>query len=92
MEVVVMAENLSAKNYPKIVAKAWQDASFKKRLLQNPQDALKDMGIAFPQGTQVKVLESTKDVQYILLPPQPVGAITEEDLTMSGGWGTGGCY
>jgi hypothetical protein len=74
-----MAEDLN-KQWSQVVAKAWTDASFKKQLLADPAAALKQQGIDVPRGLQVKVVENTDQVLYLVLPPKPSGEISEEDL------------
>ena len=55
----------------KVVAKAWSDESFKKRLLTEPKTVLEEVGIEVPAGTEVKIVEQTQDVMYIVLPFRP---------------------
>ncbi len=55
----------------KVVARTWSDASFKELLLADPAKALKEYGIAFPQGVTVKVMEDSADVVHLILPPPP---------------------
>ncbi len=43
------------KEYAKIIAKAWVDEEFKKRLLADPATVLKENGIEIPEGMTVKV-------------------------------------
>lgn len=46
----------------KVVAKAWVDPAFKARLLEDPQAALEELGIAWDKGTQLAVVENTPEV------------------------------
>ena len=68
------------KQWSQIVAKAWADESFKRRLLAEPATVLKEQGIAVPSGVQVKVVEDTETVRHLTLPVKPVGELDEEAL------------
>lgn len=68
------------KVWPKIVAKAWSDAAFKKKLIDSPAEVLKTYGIDLPKGQRCIINESTKETIYLMLPPKPDGQLTEEKL------------
>ena len=59
------------KEYAKIIAQAWVDEEFKKRLLDNPATVLKENGIEIPEGMTVKVVERKENEIQILLPAKP---------------------
>jgi hypothetical protein len=63
-------------------AKAWKDPKFKKKLLEDPKSALKEMGIDVPAKTKVRIVEDDKNtVTFVLLPaPESVGQVEEEEL------------
>ena len=66
-----------------LVAKAWADENFKKRLMADPIPVLKEHGFPLPPpGVQVKVVENTDTVRYLLLPNRPKAGqgISEKDL------------
>jgi hypothetical protein len=56
--------------WSKIVAKAWADENFKKRLIKDPMTVLQEQGVGLKQGVQVRVVESTDQVLYLTLPPK----------------------
>jgi hypothetical protein len=67
--------------YSKLIAKAWADEAFKKRFLANPAAVLKEEGLEVPSGVQeVKVVEGTDRLLYLVLPPKPSEELSEEDL------------
>jgi hypothetical protein len=68
------------KTWGQIVAKAWQDESFKRRLLADPAAVLKEHGVAIPAGVQVRVVENTDRVQHLTLPHKPSGELADADL------------
>jgi hypothetical protein len=60
-----------AAGYAKVVARAWTDEAFKRRLLADPVAALAEMGARVPAGMTVRVVESTDALTYLILPPRP---------------------
>jgi hypothetical protein len=65
--------------WSQIVAKAWCDEGFMKRLLLNPRDVLSEHGLEVPEdrevrvaeGTEVKVAEDDDRVRHFILPVSP---------------------
>jgi nitrile hydratase len=51
----------------KVVAKAWTDQAFKKRLLANGRAACEELGISFYDDTQLIVLENTEKVHNLIV-------------------------
>lgn len=51
----------------KVVAKAWTDPDFKKRLLENGRTACEALGITFYDDTELIVLENTPDVHNLIV-------------------------
>jgi hypothetical protein len=68
--------------WAQVVARAWADPAFKRRLLADPAAALKDQGLAVPAGLQVRVLEDTSQVLHLTLPPKPDEELAEDELQM----------
>ncbi|MBP1155599.1 MULTISPECIES: nitrile hydratase subunit alpha [unclassified Paenibacillus] len=65
--VVQRYENeIGPMNGAKVVAKAWTDAAFKQRLLQDPLTELKELGFYGLQGEHVRVLENTDAVHNVV--------------------------
>ena len=54
-------------NGAKVVAKAWTDPEFKKRLLENATDAIKELGFSGAQGEDMVVVENTNEVHNIIV-------------------------
>ena len=59
------------KRMAKVVAKAWSDESFKKKLFSEPKAVLESQGITVPTGLEVKVVEQTDKLVYIVIPFKP---------------------
>jgi hypothetical protein len=66
--------------YAKVVARALTDNDFKQRLKDDPHAALADHGIHIPRDKQINVIENTADTVHLVLPAEPEGEISEEDL------------
>ncbi|WP_307476175.1 NHLP leader peptide family RiPP precursor [Paenibacillus harenae] len=67
-----------------IIQKAWEDAKFKKKLLENPKAAVKDaFGTEIPDSFEVEVLEETSSKKYFILPQSPVER-SKETITQEG--------
>lgn len=68
------------KKWSQAVAKAWADKNFKEKLLKNPTQALKEMGVEIPAGRQVQVHESTDKIVHLVLPAKPHEELSEKEL------------
>lgn len=58
----------------KVVAKAWSSESFKEKLISEPKAVLEENGINIPAGLEIKVVEQTKELVYIVIPFKPEDA------------------
>lgn len=77
------------KKWAEIVKKCEKDQVFKQRLLQNPKQVFKDHGLEVPAGITLKILESTKDTHYLILPESRMARDLSDSelLKISGGAG-----
>ena len=66
------------KKFRKIVAKAWMDEDFKRRLLSNPGELLSAEGFEIPDGVEVRMTENTDKVFNLVLPAKPAEGDAEE--------------
>lgn len=74
------------RKYAHIVAKAWNDEQFKRRLISDPAAVLREEGIDVPDDVEVRVVENSERVFYLSLPPKPSGELSEDQLDkVSGG-------
>ena len=81
-----MNQEQPGNKWGRIVAKAWADESFKKRLFANPTAVLKEHGLEVDPGIQVKIVEDTDTLHHLMLPPKPSEAeLSEEELEMVAG-------
>lgn len=65
------------KQWEKIVAKAWADEDFKQRLLDDPTAVLKAAGVKISEGVDLKCVEDTDKIKWLVLPKQPTTSIEE---------------
>jgi nitrile hydratase len=54
-------------NGAKVVAKAWVDDDYRRRLLDDGTGAVKEMGFAGPQGEHIVVVENSDDVHNVVV-------------------------
>jgi len=76
-----------------IVAKAWSDDDFKRRVFSEPRIVFADYGLELPEGIEVMVHDEgteftqSDDAQFIrhfILPVSPDGELMEEELVGAG--------
>jgi hypothetical protein len=63
--------NQQVKQYGKIVARAWTDDAFKQRLLADPKTVLAEFGIPSNASREIRVVENSESVFYLVLPQKP---------------------
>jgi hypothetical protein len=73
----------------KVIKKAWNDASFKSKLLSAPKDAVADAaGIELPATLKVRVHEDTPKLKNLILPVNPASEdLSDADLEAIAGGG-----
>jgi hypothetical protein len=81
-----------------IIARAARDPQFRSDLMRDPKGTLaREMGVAVPADFDLQVVEETPKRRYLVLPPAPQGALTDEQLAAVAGGAdysytcTGGC-
>jgi len=65
------------KKWSHVVAQVWADEKLKSRLLDNPAAVLRENGIEVPAGVEIRVVENTDIVHYLVLPPKPLDSASE---------------
>jgi hypothetical protein len=76
----------------KVIAQAWSDEDYKRRLVDDPAGALAEAGAEVPDAVQLRVVEDSDTLKHLVIPAAPgQGEINEEDLERVSG-GTVGSY
>ncbi len=70
------AELCAGKTWAAIVAKAWADEGYKRRLMADPRAVLAEEGVLLPAGMEVTVVEATERHRWLVLPPKRAGEET----------------
>lgn len=69
-----------------LIQKAWEDPSFKAKLLSDPKAAIKEvLGVWIPDHIQVKTVEEQAGELYLVIPPNPSGVI-QSDMKQKAMW------
>ena len=55
----------------KLIAKCWADEDFKNKLLADPAGILVAEGVTIPPGLEVRIVENTPGLRYLVLPQKP---------------------
>ena len=55
------------KNGARVVAKAWVNEDFRKRLLREPQEAIGSLGFSGRQGEHIRALENTEKTHNLVV-------------------------
>jgi hypothetical protein len=63
-----------------IVARAWSDEDFRRRLLADPRAVLTEYGLDVPEDREIRLVEDTPDVCHLILPVSPAGELADEEL------------
>ena len=64
-EIIDLYENkIGPQNGAKVIAKAWTDNEYKKRLIINATSAIAELGFTGRQGENIIVVENTEKIQY----------------------------
>jgi nitrile hydratase alpha subunit len=72
--------------YPKAILgipPAWyKSEAYRARAVKDPRGVLKEFGTELPDGVEVRVMDSTADLRYLVVPLRPAGTegMTEEQL------------
>ena len=71
-----------------VIAHAWKDQNFKRKLLSNPEQALKEFGCPYPQNFHVNVIEEKENEYTLVIPRAPADSkktSEQELLSLAGG-------
>lgn len=84
----VMDQQAAHNKTAAIIAKSLQDESYRDELLANPRNAIQQQfGKELPLGLEVRVVEESANVVYLVLPPKPTVEVSDSDLeAVAGGF------
>ncbi|HYJ78274.1 MAG TPA: NHLP leader peptide family RiPP precursor [Longimicrobiaceae bacterium] len=57
-----------------VTARAWRDAWYRQRLLDDAASALREEGVSVPEGVTVRVLEDSDSVKHMVVPDAATAA------------------
>lgn len=52
----------------------YKSAPYRSRAVRDPRGVLADFGVTLPEGTDIRVLDSTAELRYLVLPMRPAGS------------------
>jgi len=52
----------------------YKSAPYRSRAVKDPRGVLADFGVALPEGTAIRVWDSTAEVRYLVIPLRPPGS------------------
>ncbi|WP_198088475.1 nitrile hydratase subunit alpha [Variovorax sp. E3] len=60
----------------------YKSAPYRSRVVKDPRGVLADFGVTLPEGTRIRVWDSTAEVRYLVIPQRPAGTegLGEEEL------------
>ena len=60
-------QDIGPMNGAQVVARAWLDASYKQRLIENGSEAIEELGFGGAEGSEIVVLENTSDIHNMVV-------------------------
>ena len=62
----------------------YKSAPYRSRAVKDPRGVLADFGVTLPEGTEIRVVDSTAEVRYLVLPQRPQGteSLSEDELAL----------
>ena len=51
----------------------YKSAPYRSRVVSDPHGVLKDFGVTLPEGTRIRVWDSTSEIRYLVIPMRPAG-------------------
>ena len=60
----------------------YKSAPYRSRVVRDPRGVLAEFGVSLPDGTAIRVWDSTAEVRYLVLPMRPAGTegLSEDEL------------
>lgn len=76
--MIMMSETILVNQ---VIQKAWEDPSFKQKLLSDPKAALKEaLGIIIPDSITLKTVEEGSQEFYLVIPQNPASTTLKSNI------------
>ncbi|RJG25623.1 NHLP leader peptide family RiPP precursor [Paenibacillus thiaminolyticus] len=70
-----------------LVQRAWEDATFKEKLLADPKSAIKELlDVSIPDHVQLTTVQETSDQYVLVIPPNPAEVMKTSSTARKGIW------
>lgn len=70
-----------AEKWAKVIVEAGGNLAFRERLAADPAEAVRDFGIIVPSGLELRLVENTGTVRYLVLPSPAAGGLPAAEAT-----------
>jgi nitrile hydratase len=61
----------------------YKSAPYRSRVVKDPRGVLRELGVALPAETEVRVWDSTAEIRYLVLPMQPESAADKSEAELA---------
>jgi hypothetical protein len=87
-----MNQDEQGKKMGQVIAKAWADEEFKRKLLADATAVLKAEGIEVPDGVAMRIVENTDKMLHLVIPSAPASIeLSDDELRHVAGGASGTC-
>jgi nitrile hydratase len=61
----------------------YKSAPYRSRAVKDPRGVLADFGVTLPEGTEVRVWDSTSEVRYLVIPQRPAATVGLDEAALA---------
>ena len=73
--------------YPRMILgipPAWyKSREYRARVVREPRAVLEEFGLALPDSTEIRVVDSTADLRYLVIPERPAGTEAMDEASLA---------
>jgi hypothetical protein len=62
----------------------YKSLPYRSRAVSDPRSVLHEFGVTLDEGTEVRVVDSTADIRYLVIPRRPAGTDSLDEETLAG--------